>query len=118
MDKFSYESICSFLKLYHCPVLEKLFIRVGFLSVSNWFHISVRLKVLSFLKVLAIPKELSDELQDIQESAGVVFSRLRVIKVSNFVGTKLEMSLVGFLLQGAVCLEYLVLVAPNSSEII
>jgi len=63
------------------------------------------------------PNKVCTVINVVEEPLDVVFSHLKVIKLSNFKGCESEMRLVKFLLLKALVLESLVLVAPPKSDL-
>ena len=69
-------------------------------------------------QTLQLPRYIEDhpdsdfEFNDFKKPPDVIFNNLKVIKVNNFRGTTSELRLLKFLLQKAVVLQFLVIVAP------
>lgn len=79
---------------------------IDFLAYSNDF------------KQFQLPRDVQDSpdfrliIPDIQKPPDITFDNLKVIKMTNFLGSNNEMKLVKFLLERAAVLEYLLLVSP------
>lgn len=89
--------IYSFFRLCPSPFLEKLFIQLP--------------------KISQQPDHRCCVITVVQEPSDVVFSHLKMIKLSNFNGCAAEMRLVRFLLERAVVLVSLVIVTPQKTEL-
>ncbi|XP_010932063.1 F-box/FBD/LRR-repeat protein At1g13570 [Elaeis guineensis] len=85
--------IYGFFRLCQTPFIEKLFIQ--------------------------LPKGPEDpqEIRSVPEPSDITFNHLKAIKLSNFKGGMSEMRLVRFLLERAVVLETMVLVAPPKADL-